>query len=183
MPTRPERPPCYSPGCSEQRERSPGKEHENLLQPCKGDTMNVLSIEAADHFRTPEGVKDNSPGVSSRTRTPPGVKNPKEHPSLSGSAGRLSRHSPALYGTTAEAKRVYRGSSIPARPWSKPKSALRVADLCRCCCVARRAKIQRIFSLLAPCSSAKSLATRPFPIYEMGSKKPTPPISSSCYPP
>jgi len=28
---------------------------------------------------------------------------------------------------------------------------------------------QGIFSLLAPCSNAKSLATRPFPIYEMGS--------------
>ena len=31
----------------------------------------------------------------------------------------------------------------------------------------------RIFSLLAPCASAKSLATHPFPIYELGSNNRT----------
>src|SRR6185295_4289691 len=56
-----------------------------------------------------------------------------------------------------------------ALPASRRKPALRVAGLCRSRFVARRSKILRIFSLLGPRGGAKSLATHPFPIYEMGS--------------
>ena len=48
--------------------------------------------------------------------------------------------------------------------------ARRVADLCRCGSVARRSKIHEGYSPSSRLAAApKSLATRPFPIYEMGS--------------
>jgi hypothetical protein len=50
--------------------------------------------------------------------------------------------------------------------------ARRIADLCRCGSVARRSRIHEGYSPSSRLAAApKSLATRPFPIYEMGSTK------------
>ena len=66
----------------------------------------------------------------------------------------------ARRGRIAAAALSDRGATPPG---ARQKTALRVADLWRCCCVARRSKIHKGYSpLFAPCSTAKSLATRSF---------------------